>query len=130
MSCRHNLADGACAVCYPTAPYPSYVETWRAIGALCGRSERWCRYMSRQRPDPLPVYKVGGVVRLSRSAWDAWLSRASGKGITEPRINASAVTFRRGEEDALGDRPPAESTSVYLRGYRQGLATRAGHGAA
>jgi hypothetical protein len=51
-----------------------YVETWKAIGRLLGRSERWCRYMTRVR-DPLPVFKVGGIIRLNASDLDAWLDR-------------------------------------------------------
>lgn len=51
-----------------------YFETWKGIGQAIGRSERWCRYMAR-RPDPLPVYKVGGVVRIETRDLEAWLDR-------------------------------------------------------
>jgi hypothetical protein len=51
-----------------------YVETWKAIGRILGRSERWCRYMTRVR-DPLPVFKVGGIIRLNATDLEAWLER-------------------------------------------------------
>lgn len=53
----------------------NYVETWKGIAAELGRSERWCRYMTRRGADPLPVFKVGGIVRLSRDDLEVWLSR-------------------------------------------------------
>jgi hypothetical protein len=56
----------------------SYVETWKAIAYSCSRSERWCRYMARRGMDPLPVYKVGGIVRMNLPDLDAWLQRQRG----------------------------------------------------
>jgi hypothetical protein len=53
---------------------PPYVETWKAIARVLGRSERWCRYMTRV-PDPLPVYKVGGIVRINDNDLAVWLAR-------------------------------------------------------
>jgi hypothetical protein len=53
----------------------AYVETWKAIAFAVGRSERWCRYMARRATDPLPVFKVGGIVRLVQPDLDAWLLR-------------------------------------------------------
>jgi hypothetical protein len=52
-----------------------FVETWKGIAFLVSRSERWCRYMARRGPDPLPVFKVGGIVRMNQSDLDAWLGR-------------------------------------------------------
>jgi hypothetical protein len=53
-----------------------YVETWKAIAAELRRSERWCRYMAAaDRPDPLLVFKVGGIVRLNLADLDDWLGR-------------------------------------------------------
>lgn len=43
----------------------TYVETWKGIAHALGRSERWCRYMAQRAQDPLPVFKVGGIVRLN-----------------------------------------------------------------
>jgi hypothetical protein len=51
-----------------------YVETWKAIASLLGRSERWCRYMTH-RPDPLPVFKVGAIVRLETDDLAVWIAR-------------------------------------------------------
>jgi hypothetical protein len=53
----------------------SYVETWKGIAFLVNRSERWCRYMARRGGDPLPVFKVGGIVRLNKADLDTWLTR-------------------------------------------------------
>ncbi len=53
----------------------SYFETWKGIAFAVGRSERWCRYMARRTHDPLPVFKVGGIVRLTGSDLEAWIGR-------------------------------------------------------
>jgi len=53
----------------------TFVETWKGIAFACGRSERWCRYMARRAPDPLPVFKVGGIVRLNRGDLEGWVER-------------------------------------------------------
>lgn len=53
----------------------NFVETWKGIAAMCNRSERWCRYMARRGVDPLPVFKVGGIVRLNQEDLDGWLRR-------------------------------------------------------
>jgi hypothetical protein len=53
----------------------NFAETWKSIAALCNRSERWCRYMARRPIDPLPVFKVGGIVRLTQEDLDAWVRR-------------------------------------------------------
>jgi hypothetical protein len=52
-----------------------FVETWKQIATVVRRSERWCRYMAASQPDPLPVLKVGGIVRLYVSDLDGWLNR-------------------------------------------------------
>ena len=50
----------------------NFVETWKGIATALGRSERWCRYMARRAGDPLPVFKVGGIVRLNHSDLEDW----------------------------------------------------------
>lgn len=52
-----------------------FFETWKGIGYILKRSERWCRYMARRAEDPLPVFKVGGIVRLNASDLQGWLER-------------------------------------------------------
>jgi hypothetical protein len=52
-----------------------YVETWKGIAFAVGRSERWCRYMARRPQDPLPVFKIGGIVRLNKVDLDAWIDK-------------------------------------------------------
>jgi len=53
----------------------NFVETWKGIATALGRSERWCRYMARRAGDPLPVFKVGGIVRLNSNDLEDWLGR-------------------------------------------------------
>jgi len=53
----------------------TYVETWKGIAYSLGRSERWCRYMAQRVEDPLPVFKVGGIVRLNADDLEDWLGR-------------------------------------------------------
>lgn len=61
-----------------------FVETWKGIAYALGRSERWCRYMARSEEDPLPVFKVGGIVRLNREDLEDWLGRQRTRSITRP----------------------------------------------
>ncbi len=66
-----------------------FVETWKGIAPAVQRSERWCRYMARRGHDPLPVFKVGGIVRLYIADLDAWLMRQRG----EARNDNSSVAI-------------------------------------
>jgi hypothetical protein len=52
-----------------------FVETWKQIAGVVRRSERWCRYMAASQADPLPVLKVGGIVRLYVADLDGWITR-------------------------------------------------------
>ena len=63
----------------------NFVETWKGIATALGRSERWCRYMARRGADPLPVFKVGGIVRLNHTDLEDWLSRQRASSITTSR---------------------------------------------
>ena len=65
-----------------------FVETWKGLATALGRSERWCRYMARRTGDPLPVFKVGGIVRLNTSDLEDWLVRQRDRSM---RIPASPV---------------------------------------
>jgi hypothetical protein len=68
----------------------TFVETWKGIATALGRSERWCRYMARRAGDPLPVFKVGGIVRLNASDLEDWLTRQRASSITtRPMLDAS-----------------------------------------
>lgn len=62
----------------------SYVETWKGIAHALGRSERWCRYMARRTGDPLPVFKVGGIVRLNQVDLEDWLGRQRDRSLGRP----------------------------------------------
>jgi hypothetical protein len=73
----------------------NFVETWKGIANALGRSERWCRYMARRTSDPLPVFKVGGIVRLNATDLNEWLSGQRDRSIS--RTGARPV----GAPDAL-----------------------------
>jgi hypothetical protein len=62
----------------------NFVETWKGIATALGRSERWCRYMARRAADPLPVFKVGGIVRLNSNDLEDWLGRQRATSIRGP----------------------------------------------
>lgn len=62
----------------------NFVETWKGIATALGRSERWCRYMARRGADPLPVFKVGGIVRLNSNDLEDWLARQRQSSIRVP----------------------------------------------
>ena len=69
----------------------NFVETWKGIATALGRSERWCRYMARRAADPLPVFKVGGIVRLNSTDLEDWLSRQRDRSIRTLQIPAAPV---------------------------------------
>ena len=50
-------------------------ETWKGIAQAMNRSERWCRTMARLTDDPLPGFKVGGIVRLDVADLEGWIAR-------------------------------------------------------
>jgi hypothetical protein len=62
----------------------NFVETWKGIADALGRSERWCRYMARRASHPLPVFKVGGIVRLNSNDLSAWLSGERDRSLGRP----------------------------------------------
>ena len=64
----------------------NFVETWKGIADALGRSERWCRYMARRVSDPLPVFKVGGIVRLNLQDLEGWLSQQRDRSMARPSI--------------------------------------------
>jgi hypothetical protein len=77
----------------------NFVETWKGIATALGRSERWCRYMARRGADPLPVFKVGGIVRLNNTDLEDWLARQRDRSITT---------------SGLASRPAAEDVALRL----------------
>ena len=69
----------------------NFVETWKGIATALGRSERWCRYMARRAGDPLPVFKVGGIVRLNTTDLEDWLSRQRDRSMRLPVHAATSL---------------------------------------
>ena len=78
----------------------NFVETWKGIATALGRSERWCRYMARRAGDPLPVFKVGGIVRLNTTDLEDWLVRQRDRSMRIPG-HASVMPATPGEDVAL-----------------------------
>lgn len=68
----------------------NYIETWKTIAAELNRSERWCRYMARRPNDPLPVFKVGGIVRLNHADLEDWLARQRERSLGRSPAQARA----------------------------------------
>jgi hypothetical protein len=79
----------------------NFVETWKGIATALGRSERWCRYMARRGQDPLPVFKVGGIVRLNASDLEDWLSRQRERSMRVPTVTVEAAPMVIADETAL-----------------------------
>jgi len=79
----------------------NFVETWKGIATALGRSERWCRYMARRGADPLPVFKVGGIVRLNNTDLEDWLSRQRDRSMRVPVAPQLGVSENVAEESAL-----------------------------
>jgi hypothetical protein len=77
----------------------NFVETWKGIATALGRSERWCRYMARRGGDPLPVFKVGGIVRLNSNDLEDWLTRQRDRSMRVPAHAASAISTTPGNDD-------------------------------
>jgi len=73
----------------------NFVETWKGIATALGRSERWCRYMARRGQDPLPVFKVGGIVL------EDWLSRQRDRSMRVPSVVVETPIAIAAEETAL-----------------------------
>jgi hypothetical protein len=69
----------------------NFVETWKGIATALGRSERWCRYMARRGQDPLPVFKVGGIVRLNASDLEDWLASQRDRSMRVPTVVVEAA---------------------------------------
>jgi hypothetical protein len=72
----------------------NFVETWKGIATALGRSERWCRYMARRGADPLPVFKVGGIVRLNNNDLEDWLSRQRDRSMPRAPVAEVAAELR------------------------------------
>lgn len=68
-----------------------FVETWKGIAALVGRSERWARYMTARAVRPLPVFKMGGIVRLNHADLEAWIDEERRVDAAEKAARACAL---------------------------------------
>ncbi len=49
--------------------------------------------MARREQDPLPIFKVGGIVRLNQCDLDAWLERQRAQSM-RGRPAVPAATFK------------------------------------
>lgn len=70
-----------------------FVDGWKGIATVLDRSERWCRDMAVRASDPLPTFKLGGIVRLNLADLEEWLERQRAAGMRpaiEPDHGATA----------------------------------------
>ena len=44
--------------------------------------------MAQRAADPLPVFKIGGIVRLNQNDLEDWLSRQRGRSLARPVLEA------------------------------------------
>lgn len=72
----------------------TYVETWKSIASTLGRSERWCRYMAQRSGDPLPIFKIGGIVRMNLGDLDEWLGRQRNRTLARPVADALGAPLK------------------------------------
>jgi hypothetical protein len=54
--------------------------------------------MARRTNDPLPVFKVGGIVRLNSNDLEDWLSRQRDRSMRLP-VNAAATALTASNDD-------------------------------
>lgn len=62
-----------------TVSVPGLIESWKAISEALGRCQRSCRQLAAREDDPLPVFKIGGVVALKTNDLAAWIDRQQRK---------------------------------------------------
>jgi hypothetical protein len=55
--------------------------------------------MARRGGDPLPVFKVGGIVRLNSNDLEDWLTRQRDRSMRMPAHAAPAISTTAGNED-------------------------------
>lgn len=60
-----------------------HVETWKRIAQLAGKSERWCRYMSVRPDNPLPVFRIGKMVRMTLADYQRWIASHNPHALAE-----------------------------------------------
>jgi hypothetical protein len=70
-----------------------FVETWKGIAFALGRSERWCRYMAQRADDPLPIFKVGGIVRMNQPDLESWLRRQRERSMPRPHDSSTRLAL-------------------------------------
>ncbi|HLU64660.1 MAG TPA: hypothetical protein VKZ63_00200, partial [Kofleriaceae bacterium] len=46
-----------------------------------------CRYMAQRKDDPLPVFKVGGIVRLNGDDLADWLGRQRDRSLAPAPVS-------------------------------------------
>jgi len=96
----------------------AYVETWTGIAAALGRSERWCRYTALRAADPLPVFKVGSIVRLNASDLEAWLIRQRDAGLVRAAPAAEVRVEPTLDTDTIRRESDADVAAVFTEETR------------
>ena len=55
--------------------------------------------MARRGGDPLPVFKVGGIVRLNSNDLEDWLTRQRDRSMRVPAHGVPAISTNPGNDD-------------------------------
>jgi len=55
--------------------------------------------MARRAGDPLPVFKVGGIVRLNSNDLEDWLSRQRDRSMRVPHVTSPSIGVGQGNDD-------------------------------
>lgn len=65
-----------------------FLVDFRGLAEALGLTERWAREQTTKRalscPDPIPHYRIGGMVRFNIAEVIAWLTRTKHRG-SRPR---------------------------------------------
>ena len=66
-----------------------YAEGYKGIARLIGRCEKTVRDLAKRRVNPLPIFRVGGVYRLTTPDYERWLGlerQLSAQPAQAPRV--------------------------------------------
>lgn len=101
------------------------VETWQAVAAVVGRSERWCRSMASRKVRPLPVAKFGGIVRAYIGELNDWLRAErllpAGAAYLDSARTIPTFTYGRGRSISV---KPKTRGAIVEAAYGKGLTIR------
>jgi hypothetical protein len=69
-----------------------YVDGWSSVAEVVGKCVRWCREMAKRTERPMPVRRLGGVVRMYLADYSRWLSEELSAPGPSPLSDETAKT--------------------------------------